>query len=183
MLVTENGLENNSSHKKVEGSRNLFDTISKSNPGNSTHIGADVEDTINDYYVDARKQSQQSFYCALGAAIVGVVFFLIAVIFQMNENKNYATLSVIAGSIIQVISAINFFLYGKAAQQFATFHICLERTNRYIIANCICDSMTNSEKKDEVRRELIVEMSKAPMLTLDMVTKGKVLPTEKLAGQ
>jgi hypothetical protein len=44
-----------------------------------------------------------------------------------------ASLGVTAGSLIQVISGINFYLYARAARQFAAFHVCLERTNRFIL--------------------------------------------------
>jgi len=123
------------------------------------------------YYADVRKQAQQSFRSALAAAVIGALFFLLAAWYGMEKDEK-AWIGIIAGALTQVISAINFYLYGRAARQFATFHICLERTNRYLLANTLCDNL-QPPLKDQVRRELIQVVSNAPMLTLDGLSPDK----------
>ena len=46
------------------------------------------------------------------------------------------------------------------------FRICLERANRFLIANSICENLKNENLRDESRAELIKVMATAPMLTL-----------------
>jgi cytochrome bd-type quinol oxidase subunit 1 len=51
--------------------------------------------------------------------------------------KNLLTVSgigVVSGVIIEFIAGINFCLYSRASKQVGAFHICLERTHRYLIA-------------------------------------------------
>ncbi len=44
--------------------------------GDTQKMASLLQEMSLDYYQDVRKQAQQSFYCALAAAIVGTLFFL-----------------------------------------------------------------------------------------------------------
>jgi hypothetical protein len=143
--------------------------VATAKPGDTHHIASLMQQMSLHYYTDVRKQAQQSFRSALVAAAIGTLFFLIAAWYGMARNENaYANawIGVVAGALTQVISAISFYLYGRAARQFATFHICLERTNRYLLANTLCENL-GLPLRDKVRHELIGVISNAPMLTLD----------------
>ncbi len=138
--------------------------VSKIPEGNTNEMGGKIQEMILNYYQDVRRQAQQSFYMALGAAVVGCVFFVYAAIVFMGQGEA-ASISLVSGSLIQVIAGINFYMYGKAARQFSAFHICLERTNRFLLANTLCDNIECHEKKDKIRQELIEKIADAPMLT------------------
>jgi hypothetical protein len=129
---------------------------------------------ILSYYQDVRRQAQQSFISALVAAIVGTFFFLYA-LWQMTSEGVHPPIpiSLIAGTVIQVISAINFYLYARASRQFASFHICLERTNRFLLAHSMCENLICADRKDGTRVELIQLIANAPMLTMEMVSPGQ----------
>ncbi|MGH9421610.1 MAG: hypothetical protein ACRD3J_16660, partial [Thermoanaerobaculia bacterium] len=115
------------------------------------------------YYLDVRRQALLSFCSAFGAAVAGMLFFLYA---AMSTGKQADTL-LWAGGLTQFISAVNFFLYFKVARQFAMFHVCLERENRFLLANAMCESLDHP-MKNEARKALIDVMAHAPMLSLDM---------------
>jgi hypothetical protein len=136
-----------------------------------THaIASLLQRMMLEYYADVRKQARHSFHSALGAAVIGTGFFIYAVWVAMKAGQNSeALIGVIAGALVQVISAINFILYARAARQFAAFHICLERTNRFILANSLCEKL-QSPHREEMRKELIQVVAHAPMLTMDVVT-------------
>jgi hypothetical protein len=127
---------------------------------------------ILEYYQDVLEQAQRSFFWALVAAAVGTLFFIgaVAMTFIMNSWPS-AFLSVVAGALIQVISALNFYLYNRASHQFASFHICLERTNRFLLANTMNDNLGDANK-DPMRMELIRIVANAPMLTFAEVING-----------
>lgn len=134
---------------------------------------ANLEDTQNvllemslNYYEDVRKQAQRSFRAALVAAGVGTLFFVAAAV-GMNGAEDRATISLIAGTLIQAIAAINFYLYGKTAKQFSSFHVSLERMNRFLIGNSICADVAPGEKKDDIRAELVKIIAEAPTLTVE----------------
>ncbi len=121
------------------------------------------------YYAVVQKQAEQSFRWALLAAAIGAGFFGYSCWLAMNARVAGAMLSLIAGTLVQVISGINFYLYSKTARQFAGFHICLERINRYLLANSYCENLTTDNARDACRQRMIEVMATAPMLTLEQV--------------
>ncbi|MEA2165130.1 MAG: hypothetical protein QOK37_3257 [Thermoanaerobaculia bacterium] len=149
--------------------------IAKHHTGSTQGIASILQKLSLIYYLDVRKQALLSFLSALGAAIVGMLFFLYAAWHSMSAHAidESARISLWAGGLTQFISAVNFYLYFKVARQFATFHVCLERMNRFLLANTICDSL--SGKKDEVRATLAQIIANAEMLSLD----PSVEPTPK----
>ncbi len=141
-------------------------------PRGDTHKMASLLQKMSlNYYEDVRKQAQQSFYSALAAAVVGTFFFFYAAWHMMPQPGNTASnayISLIAGALVQVISAINFYLNARAARQFSGFHVCLERTNRFLLANTLCANLGDDHKGD-MRMELIRVIANAPMLTFDIL--------------
>lgn len=121
------------------------------------------------YYADVLRQAQKSFFLALGTAAVGIAFFLYAAWSSMHGGP--AKIGIITGALVEVISAIGFFLYGRAARQFGAFDICLERMNRFLIANSVCESM-EPQKRDEARGALVDVMAHAPLLTFEVMSGG-----------
>src|SRR5262249_27238649 len=121
------------------------------------------------YYKVVQKQAQQSFFSALGAAVLGTGFFIYACWLAMHATAADATVSLIAGGLIQVISGINFHLYSKTTRQFAGFQMCLERMDRFLLANSYCENLSSDSVKDDCRRKTIEVMVTAPMLTLEQV--------------
>ncbi len=89
--------------------------------GNTIEIGTKPQEMILNYYNSVKKQTKQSFNCAISAAIISIAFFVYAI--QKDEST---ILPVIMGALIMVISVIHFYLYDKATKQFSIFHICLE---------------------------------------------------------
>jgi hypothetical protein len=92
---------------------------------------------------------------ALIAAGVGLAFFIAAVGFIIYRHaESAAIISVVSGAVVEVISAINFYLYSKTSGHLADFHNRLEGTQRYLLANSICESLEGSHKQ-AARTELV----------------------------
>lgn len=120
------------------------------------------------YYSDVLSQAKNSFRFALGAAVVGVLFFVFAA-WQMYKADKGAWIGLIAGGLLQVISGTCFYLYIKASAQFATFHICLDRANRFVLANTIVENL-GDRVKDDTRAYLVKAITDATLLTPDVVS-------------
>jgi len=152
--------------------RGMLDDCKKiaSVAADDTHkIASLMQEMILKYYADVRLQAQQSFRAALVVATVGMLFFVYAIWQGMSSDGiQQASIAAIAGGLIQVISGINFYLYAQAAKQFGAFHVCLERTNRFLLANALCEKLSLPQR-DEMRVELARLIATAPMLTLDVV--------------
>lgn len=157
-------------------------------------IVAKTEKLILHYYEDVQNQAVQSFRSAKVAAYVGFgvlllsIGYLVAVDFlmligQVTRPANEATrmdiawVGVASGFIVEFIAGVNLFLYGRAARQFGTFHICLERTHRYLVAYKMADKIKGD--KDGTLEKLVCIMANAPMITrsdMEGLASGKQLP-------
>src|SRR5262249_11930141 len=72
-------------------------------------------------------------------------------------------IGLVGSSIVEAIAGLQFYLYGKATRQFAAFHICLERTHRYLLAYKIAEQMDSG--KDDALHKIVCIMANAPMIT------------------
>ena len=147
--------------------------VAQSDRGDTRKVASVLLRMSLHYYDAVRKQAQQSFLSALGLACLGTVFFIVAAALVMDHpdraSSGKAIVSVIGGGLVHVISGINFYLYGRTARQFSAFHVCLERMNRFLVADSIAANLTGA-KKDEVRAELVKIVAEAPMLKFEGLT-------------
>ena len=149
---------------------NNCDEISNAQPGDTHGIASVLQKMIIFYYEDVREQAMLSFWSALAAGAVGMLILLYAIKYTMSGNMTDKTIiSLVASITAQFVSGVSFYLYFKAARQFASFHICLERTNRYLLANTIVDGLTDPARGD-AKRALAELIASAPMLTIEAVT-------------
>ncbi len=147
-----------------------LDELSQASLGEVQKIAASQIRILDTYHATVLQQASMSFRAALVAAVIGLLFFLAAVAFLlMNQPQGLATVTVIGGALVEVISGINFWLYGKTTTQLADFHDRLDRTQRFLLANSICESLTG-KNKETARRQLVN--------TIATVGFGPVGPTE-----
>ena len=69
----------------------------------------------------------------------------------------------VSGALMEFVAGVSFWLYSRGAKQFGAFHICLERTHRYLLAYKIAEQI--EDRKDETLRDLVCIMANAPMIT------------------
>jgi len=137
------------------------------------------------YYESVLLQARQSFRVALVSAVVGSAFFLAAVVIAIVEkNLNAATISSIGGAIVETISGLNFWLYGRTASQLDVFHIRLEQTQRYLLAYSMSRSLPEKDRQGPVG-ELIKTVStsdKGNSLSKDNSSKKKAVDNPSANG-
>jgi len=127
-------------------------------------VAANQIKLLNDYYKIVLDQSRKSFSSALVAAIIGLGFFLGAVLSVMSsETINLALISGVAGAIVEVISGVNFYLYGKTTIQMADFQSRLDMTQRFLLANSICENL-DWEAKQTTRSQLVLKIVDANVM-------------------
>jgi uncharacterized protein YjbI with pentapeptide repeats len=118
---------------------------------------------INSYYDNVLKQSRLSFNIAFFFAIVGTMFFLgtisFFVFFPLGRIENTSIVAIIGGiggTLVEVISGVIFYLYGRTSNQLKAFHVSLNRTHLFLLANSICENL--GEKEKSVTRAELVEI-------------------------
>lgn len=116
------------------------------------------------YYDEALNQAKASFRSAVMASVVGFFFFLVALILVLDsqpKNRDRTLVPLISGAITEVVAGLNFYLYGQATKQLAAFQRSLDQTQRYLLANSICESVEGDDK-NTARIELVKTVSSPP---------------------
>jgi hypothetical protein len=148
--------------------------------GNIGDIVAKHEEMILHYYRDVQVQAMQSFTSAKTVSKIGfgvliatltyiIIFDALAHFHWENSTLNpkdtltIGGIGLVSATLIEFIAGVNFWLYSRAARQFNAFHICLERTHRYLIAYKMSEEIGGN--KDETLQKLIYIMTNAPMIT------------------
>ena len=137
---------------------NLVREISQADPSEIQQVAATQIRFLAAFYDTVLAQAQQSFRWALIGVGVGLSFFIVAITFLLfSDTEDVATISAIAGGLVEVIAGINFVLYGKAGEQLGSFHKRLEQTQRILLANSITESI-EGDAKNSTRSQLVMEV-------------------------
>lgn len=131
-----------------------LERLSKADPSKVQEIAASQIELLSIYHKLVLEQARRSFRWAIIAAGIGFCFFLASVAFLLfQQPQNLAVISLISGALVQIISAINFYLYGRTSAQLADFQIRLDQTQRFLLANSVCEGL-DGEYKQQSRAEL-----------------------------
>ncbi len=115
---------------------------------------------LSRFYDLSLDQAGRSFRWALIASVVGLLFFMAAIVFRMvgQEGSDLPMITLIGGALIEFIAGINFYLYGKTLSQLTLFQGRLEVTQRFLLANSLCNQL-GDELRDETRADLITRLA------------------------
>jgi hypothetical protein len=126
---------------------------------NIARVAASQLTISNAYYENVLSQARRSFNSAIAAAIVGLLFFLGAVAVAMTrELIGAASISALSGTIVEVIAGLNFWLYARTSLQLESFHLRLERMQRYLVANSVCENL-RGKARDLALSELVATIA------------------------
>ena len=114
------------------------------------------------YYNNVLQHARRLFRWALIAAGTGLIFFLAAVALLVGHQPvNGALISLTSGAVLEALAVLNFSLYGRAFNQLRELHERLDRTQQYLLANSICESL-----KGDVKQATQIELIRAMMHSL-----------------
>jgi hypothetical protein len=137
--------------------------LAEADPGDVQKIAASQIDLLTSYYNAVLGQATMSFRWALVATGIGLCFFILAITFLLvTQSQAVATISVISGALVEVIAGINFHLYNKTTTQLSNFHQHLDQTQRFLLANSICEALEGETK--QATRAAIVNTIANPQL-------------------
>ena len=137
-----------------------------------------MQNLIYNYYDNVRDQAKQSFQSAKRVALLVFILLVLTVVYVMfmdlmphvsvrfeqhTGGLGVGAIGLIGSSVVEVIAGVQFVLYGRATRQFGAFHICLERTHRYLVAYKMAERIETN--KDATLKKIVCIMAKAPMIT------------------
>jgi len=168
------------------------DELQKALSGNMGETVAAHVRMILKYYDDVHKQATRSFNSAKSVALIGFGVLIATLVYtlafdalshfnvpSMKVNSGdllkVSSIGVVSGVLIEFIAGVNFWLYRNATRQFNAFHICLERTHRYLIAYKMIEEI-GGERKAEIAEQVVCIMANAPMITAQEIGRVADVP-------
>ena len=129
--------------------------LAETEPGDIQKTGSLVIELLNRYNEEVLSQAKKSFNWAVTVALMGFALFIgsLFILFTM-QLQQIAAIGIIGGAIVEVVAGLQFYLYGKTTTQLAYFQQSLDRTQRFLIANSICEAL-EGENKQKSRAELV----------------------------
>ena len=157
-LTSNNFSGNISNHYFIERD-DAVQELSEATPDDIQVIASAQLKILDSYHREVLVQAKDSFRWALISSGVGFLFFLTSVVFLLyRQPRNQAVIPLISGAVVEVIAGVNFYLYGKATVQLSSFHRKLDQTQRFLLANSMCESL-DGEAKQTARAELVKTVS------------------------
>lgn len=135
----------------------VLESLSKTADNDVKGIAVNQLKQLKEYYSLALNQAARSFRIALIASGVGLAFFMVIISYMVikeSASVEISTAGIIGGALSSFIAAVNFFLYGKTLEQLNTFQGKLENTQRFLLANSLCENLENALKQ-KTRARLI----------------------------
>ncbi|MEZ4868225.1 MAG: hypothetical protein R3C14_43255 [Caldilineaceae bacterium] len=135
-----------------------IERMAQADPADIQQIAAAQIELLSNYYKETLRQADASFQWALVAAGAGFAFFVAAIGLALDQElANSALISATGGALTAFISAINFYLYSRAAWQMTEYQGRLDKTQRFLLANSICEGLAN-DAKQQTRAQIIQKM-------------------------
>lgn len=135
-----------------------MDRLSSTQKDDVRGTAASQIELLSRFYDLSLSQAQRSFRWALITGMVGLVFLIAAIGLMLANNRDISLVALASGVIIEFICTINFYLYNKTLTQLTLFQGRLEITQRFLLANSLCESL-GDELRDQTRADLIAKLS------------------------
>ncbi len=109
---------------------------------------------LREYYIISKRQATNAFSASLIVCFLGFVIYIAGIIAFVSSGENALLLTTIAGTIVEVISGLFFWLYRYAITQLNIYHQRLGATEKYLTAIQLVDKM-GQDKQDDMYKHII----------------------------
>lgn len=109
---------------------------------------------LREYYIISKRQATNAFSASLIVCFLGFIVYIAGIIVFVISGENTLVLTTIAGTIVEVISGLFFWLYRHAIKQLNIYHQRLGSTEKYLTAIRLVDKM-GQDKQDDMYKHII----------------------------
>lgn len=109
---------------------------------------------LKEYYVISKDQARKSFSAALLICFLGFFIYMFGIAAVVFFKRNISVISVIGGTVVEIIAGLFFWLYKEAINQLSIYHQRLGSTEKYLTVIQIIKEMPE-DKKTESFQNLI----------------------------
>ena len=101
---------------------------------------------LREYYVISKQQARKSFSAALFICFFGIFIYVLGIISFMVFDKDISVISIIGGTVVEVIAGLFFWLYREATKQLSIYHQRLGSTEKYLTVIQIIREMPEDKR-------------------------------------
>lgn len=101
---------------------------------------------LREYYVISKNQARRSFSAALTICFLGIIIYSFGIVSTVFLGADSSIITLISGTVVEVISGLFFWLYVQASKQLDIYHKRLGSTEKYLTAISLVDKMSEAEK-------------------------------------
>jgi len=135
--------------------------VAHADPQHVQEVAAAQLASMNSYYQSSVHQGQQCFRWAVLWGGVGGAFLLLAVvILLLRQPFEIGLVCGVSGLLLQGCAGIYLSLYKDASQRIVAFRSYIEKTQRLLLANSMCEQL-EGEMKQTSRAEMIQHIVEA----------------------
>lgn len=109
---------------------------------------------LRQYYRISVNQANHTFFATLTISILGFAMYVIGIIFVTLANRDAVIISLISGTVVEIIAGLFFWLHSQSLNQLNLYHQRLSYSEKYLIVLEIID-LIPAEKKYEEYKNLI----------------------------
>lgn len=111
--------------RAVQKIRFIYNPIQKEYGASEKNILSMMIDNVSElreYYVISKQQARKSFSAALFICFFGIFIYLLGIGAHIFLNKDISLISIIGGTVVEVIAGLFFWLYREATKQLGVYH-------------------------------------------------------------
>ncbi|MBK5261607.1 MAG: hypothetical protein JJE17_03410 [Peptostreptococcaceae bacterium] len=109
---------------------------------------------LKEYYTISKRQANQSFKIASLMSLFGFLIYISGLVAVLYWDKDVKAITLISGTIIEVVSALSYWLYTQSIKQLNIYYNNLASTEKYLTVMQLIE-MVPEERKYEEYRNLI----------------------------
>lgn len=107
-----------------------------------------------EYYIISKRQANKSFTLAIISCVFGVIIYICGFIIVAILDKDITFFTTIAGTVVELIAGLSFWVYNKCIKQLNEYHKRLNSTEKYLTSIQMADKM-NENGREEMYKWLI----------------------------
>ena len=106
---------------------------------------------LKEYYIISKNQAKSTFRIAIFSCILGFIIYVGGICAFVFAEKDVTVISVISGTVLEIVSGTTFWLYNKTLTQLNTYHRRLDETEKYLIAYQMIGEVAEEKRYEEQR--------------------------------
>lgn len=161
----------------------IFDILNDAagdNPQSIFKVAEAQMGLVNKYYKASLERSRHSFRFAVIGGSIGICFFIASLtLLAFLKADTAAVAGVICGAFVELITAVNLYLYGQATAQMTAFLDYLDNTQKVLLADSICEKIKGEELKQKTQAALVESIMKIQKPSSDKTKTDKITAATK----